>query len=72
MCEILNKRHKGLENRPVTRDELKQLIRTTTFAQIGRQFNVADNTIRKWCIKFNLPDKTKDIKQYSDDKWNSI
>jgi hypothetical protein len=71
-CENLNRKKNGLENRPVTRDELKSLIRITSFTNIGKQFNVSDNTIKKWCIKFNLPSKTKDIKQYSDDEWNSI
>lgn len=40
-------------NRP-SREELKQLIRTTSFLQIGKQFDVSDNTIRKWCKKHGL------------------
>lgn len=61
-----------LENMPVTREELKQLIRTKTFVDIGKQFNVADNSIRKWCDKFNLPRKKKDINSYSDEEWEKI
>ena len=58
-------------NRP-SREELKKLIRTIPFTRIGKQFNVSDNTIRKWCISENLPSKIKDIKQYSDKDWDMI
>lgn len=71
-CENLLRKQKGLESLPVTRNELKKLIRTNTFTQIGRQFNVADNTIRKWCVKFGLPKRTRDIVRYSDEEWDII
>lgn len=54
------------------RDQLKRLIRTTPFLQIGKQFNVTDNTIRKWCKRLNLPYRTQDIKKYSDQEWVSV
>lgn len=56
-------------NLPVSRNELKELIRTTSFCEIGRKYLVSDNAIKKWCIKYNLPSKKKDIKNYSDDEW---
>lgn len=55
-----------------SRDELKQLIRTTSFEAIGRQFNVNGNSIRNWCDKYNLPRKKQDIKQYSDEEWTHV
>ena len=55
-----------------SREELKQLIRTTPFTRIGVQFKVADNTIRKWCEAYGLPKKATEIKQYSDAEWASI
>lgn len=61
-----------LENMPITREELKQLIRTTPFTTIGAMYGVADNSIRKWCDKFNLPKKVSEIKQYSDEEWTLI
>ena len=61
-----------LEDMLVTREELKDLIRTTSFLQIGKQFGVTDNAIRKWCDKFNLPRKKADINSYSDEEWNNI
>ena len=55
-----------------SRDELKILIRTMPFTKIGEKFNVADNTIRKWCKAENLPFRAKDIKNYSDVEWKQI
>ena len=62
----------SLSDMPVTREELKQLIRTTPFVQIGKQFNVTDNAIRKWCDKFGLPKKVSEIKKISDEEWDKI
>lgn len=42
-----------------SRDELKQLIRTKPFLQIGKMYGVSDNAIRKWCDFENLPRKKK-------------
>ena len=55
-----------------SRNELKNLIRTTSFLQIGKQFNVSDNAIRKWCKEEHLPYRKKDINSYSDDEWNLV
>lgn len=55
-----------------TRDELKELIRTIPFLQIGKKYNVSDNAVRKWCINYGLPSKKKDIKNISDEEWNNI
>lgn len=56
----------------VSREELKTLIRTLPFLQIGEKFNVSDNAIRKWCDKYNLPRKASEIKKYSDEEWKLI
>ena len=56
----------------ISREELKQLIRTTPFTKIGKMFNVSDNAIRKWCKLYNLPFRVKDIKNYSNEEWNKI
>lgn len=66
-------RHKqNAEMKELTRDKLKDLIRTTPFTTIGKQFGVSDSTIRKHCKKFNLPYKSKEIKQFSDKEWERI
>lgn len=54
---------------PLTREELKNLIRTTPFTKIGKMFNVTDNSVRKWCDKCNLPRKASEIKKINDQDW---
>lgn len=61
-----------IEEMPVSREELKVLIRGTNFTEIGRKYGVSDNAIRKWCDKYNLPRKVSEIKTISDDKWSKI
>ena len=69
-CEA--KRRSANHQDKVTREELKQLIRTTPFTTIGKNYGVSDNAVRKWCDKFNLPRKSSDIKKYSDKEWEQI
>jgi len=65
-----NARYRKVE-RP-TREELKYLIRNFTFVEIGKQFGVADNTIKKWCKAMNLPSRKKDINLYSNIEWEAL
>lgn len=67
-CATKNK----VEGKPVSRAELKALIRIKPFTKIGEIFQVSDNAIRKWCIFYNLPSKKKDIKKYTDEEWEKI
>lgn len=67
-CECYNRR----KDLPITRDELKQLIRTKSFSQIGKDYSVTDNAIRKWCDRYELPRKKSDIKSYSNEEWENI
>ncbi len=55
-----------------TREELKKLIRTKPFTQIGEQFGITDNAIRRWCDVFSLPRTKKEIQKYSDAEWENI
>lgn len=70
-CKSCEAKHRIIE-KPATREELKQLIRTTPFTIIGQQYNVTDNAIRKWCISYGLPSKKKDINKYTDEEWANI
>lgn len=56
----------------ISREELKFLIRNKTFAEIGRNFNVSDNAVRKWCDKLNLPRTKSLIRTYSDEEWDKL
>lgn len=45
-----------------TKDELLNLIKTKTFVEIGKSYDVSDNAVRKWCKSYGLPYRKKDIK----------
>lgn len=57
---------------PISREELKSMIRANSFCSIGKTFDVSDNAIRKWCDKFNLPRLKSEIKKYSVEEWEAI
>jgi len=64
-----------IESRKVerpTREELKNLIRTKSFVQIGKDYGVSDSAIRKWCKTYNLPFKKYIINRYNDEDWKKI
>lgn len=67
-----NIRKKELKLPPITRSDLKDLIRTTPFVQIGKQVGVTDNAVRKWCDKYKLPRRVSEIKKYTDEEWEKI
>jgi predicted amidophosphoribosyltransferase len=39
-----------VNNYPISREELKEKIRTTTFVSIAKELNCSDNMIKKYCI----------------------
>lgn len=55
-----------------SREELKKLIRYTPFTHIATQFEVSDNTIRKWCESVGLPSKVSKIKLFTDEEWDEL
>ena len=61
-----------ITDKPVSREELKNLIRNKPFVEIGYMFSVSDNAIRKWCDFYNLPRKKTEIKSITDKDWELI
>ena len=55
-----------------SREELKSLIRELPFTQIGSQYGVSDNAVRKWCLSENLPCKKSEINKFSESEWEQI
>lgn len=68
-CSLCNGKLVTPSANPIPRNVLKDLIRTLPFTSIGEMYNVTDNAIRKWCKKMNLPFRTVDIKNISDENW---
>lgn len=54
----------------LNRQQLKEEIRTYSFLELGRKYNVSDNAVRKWCKLFDLP--YKNISKYSEEEWETI
>ena len=43
------------------------------FTQIGKEYGVTDNAVRKWCKSYNLPYRVKDIKEIiKKGEWENI
>lgn len=55
-----------------TREILKELIRTKSFVEIGKIYGVSDNSIKKWCKKYDLPFKKSEIKLINDSDWEKM
>lgn len=70
-CNICEKKRQRRTEWP-SREELKTLVRMKSFAELGRFFGVSDNTIRKWCVYYNIPNKKKDIISYPDEEWELV
>lgn len=70
----LEKINKKLSNRALDDDfriKLKNDIRYNSFLSLAKQYEVTDNAIRKWCVKYGLPSKTHIINLIPDDEWDS-
>ena len=67
-CSAKNNR---VAERP-SREILKEKIRIIPFTQIGAEYQVSDNTVRKWCDSYNLPRKKSEINKLSDEEWAPI
>lgn len=55
-----------------SREELKSKIRYQSFSALGKEYNVSDNAIRKWCIAYNLPSKKKEINLFTNKEWELL
>lgn len=69
-CECIHRKENNIL--PISRDELKNLIRIYPFTQIAEKFGYTDNAIRKWCDKYNLPRTKKEINSYTNEQWTEI
>ena len=58
-----NNHSKKISNKP-TKEELFNILQQVqgNFTKVGRQYNVTDNAVRKWCKSYNLPSHSRDYK----------
>lgn len=71
-CLICYKKYQQNNSLIPDREKLKELIFNFPFTKVGEMFGVSDNAIRKWCKKYNLPSKRKEISKYSKKEWDLI
>lgn len=77
LCPICNKKYKDyhakmckschLEQLTANippKEDLTKLLLTTPMTKIGETFGVSDNAVRKWCKKYKLPFKRKEIMEF--------
>jgi transposase len=48
---------------------LKNKIKNGNFTKVARDYGVTDNTVRKWCRKYNIPTSSKILRSTSDEGW---
>lgn len=51
-------------NEKITKYELIKLLSKYSFVEIGKLYNVSDNAVRKWCRKYNLPYRRRDVTNF--------
>lgn len=56
----------------LTREQLKNKIRTQPLTEISKEFNISSATLTRWCQEFNLPSTKKEIDSYSDEEWEQL
>lgn len=77
-CHSCANKYRGAAQRKVpstmtpTREELKILLKQLPFTRIAEKFGVTDNSVRKWCDKYGLPRRAKEIKQISQEEWELL
>lgn len=55
-----NLRNRKVKNRP-SKEQLWEMVKTYTFEDIGRKYGVSAKSIAKWCKRYDLPYRKKDI-----------
>ena len=71
LCEECYRKTTRVQERP-SREILKDLIRNKPFTHIGKMYGVSDNSIKKWCVSYNLPSLKKEIIKYTDVQWQQV
>lgn len=65
-------KHRNKKVGAVSRDELKDAVRNSPILRVGKMYGVSDNAVRKWLRNYNLPYRSADIKQYTDEEWAAL
>lgn len=59
VCSHCQQNSKGIHI--PSKEILEELIKKESFVSIGKKYKVSDNAVRKWCKKYGLPYRKKDL-----------
>lgn len=62
MC--INCRKKESSKNIPPKEKLIEILKNNSFLAAGKIFGVSDNAVRKWCKKYGIPYKKKEIKEF--------
>lgn len=68
-CNNCRKEIRNNNFKKVPKEKLMQLVREKSFIEIGKMYDVSDNTIKKWCKKYFIPYRKEDIRNILDKDW---
>lgn len=71
-CSAIENGKKARKVERPDREDLKNKIRVESFVELGRQFGVSDNAIRKWCDEYGLPRTKKAIQKINNTDWELL
>jgi len=54
------------------REEIKFKIRNLSMCAAAKEYGINDNSLRKWCDRYNLPRRKQEINKYSDEEWEKL
>lgn len=57
---------------PLSREKLKQLVRKRMFTSIAQEFSVSPETVSRWCRRYNLPYRKKEIDSIPNEIWEQV
>ena len=63
-CTTCAHLHRRKVERPTKEELLNSFNECKSFLAVGRKYNVSDTCVRKWCVYYDLPTKSKDLKEY--------
>lgn len=65
-CSMCGHKHRenNLSKCPPLEQFVKDFLELKGFLQVGKKYNVSDNSVKKWAEKFNLPYHTKELLDY--------
>lgn len=73
LCRACLNRKKAEDSARPEKEVLKaKLMSKVSFVQMGRDFKVSDNAVRKWCKYYGLPFRVKDIKNMTMEDWDKL